>query len=112
MGATPTPREERLAKNEAVFRAANERMAAWDDRHAAGEDELYLCECSDPECRERLALTREQYEHVRADSRHFAVLNGHEIPDVEFVIEEIDNWVIVEKTPGVEETLEKSDPRA
>ena len=51
-------------------------------------EELYLCECADPECREKLALTREQYEHVRADSRHFAVLKGHEVPDVEVVIEE------------------------
>jgi hypothetical protein len=112
MGPTPTPREERLAKNEAVFRAANERMAAWDDRHASDGEELYLCECSDPDCRERLTLTRARYEHVRADSRHFAVLKGHEVPDVEVVIEEVDNWVIVEKCAEVEEVLEELDPRA
>jgi hypothetical protein len=87
-------------------------MAAWEDRHATKGEELYLCECSDSECRERLTLTREQYERVRADPRHFAVLNGHEIPDVETVIEVIDDWVIVEKPAEVEETLERLDPRA
>jgi hypothetical protein len=112
MGATPTPREERLANNEALFRAANERMADWEERHATPGKELYLCECADPECREKLALTREQYEHVRIDSRHFAVLGGHEVPDVEVVIEKIDDWVIVEKPAEVEETLERLDPRA
>jgi hypothetical protein len=112
MEPIPTPREERLARNEAVFRAANERMAGWDERHATNEEELYLCECADPECREKLALTREQYERVRSDSKHFAVLAGHEVPDVEVVIEELDNWVIVEKPVEVEDTLERLDPRA
>ena len=87
-------------------------MADWEERHGAHEEELYLCECADPECRDKLALTREQYEHVRADSRHFAVRRGHEIPDVEVVIEEIDDWVIVEKPAEVDETLERLDPRA
>ncbi len=107
----PTPREERLAKNEALFREANERMADWKERHAAHQEELYLCECADPECSERLALTREQYERVRAHSRHFAVRAGHEVPDVEVVVEAIDDWVIVEKPPEVAETLERLDPR-
>jgi hypothetical protein len=107
----PTPREERLAKNEAVFRAANERMADWKERHGAHQEELYLCECADPECRDRLALTREQYEHVRARPRYFAVRSGHEIPDVEVVVEVVGDWVIVEKPPEVAETLERLDPR-
>jgi hypothetical protein len=107
----PTPREERLANNEALFRAANERMADWDERHAAHEEELYLCECADPECREKLALTRGQYEHVRAHARHFAVRSGHEIPDVEVVVEKINDWVIVEKPPGIGANVEPFDPR-
>jgi hypothetical protein len=107
---SPTPREERLANNEALFRAANERMADWEERHVSQGEELYLCECADPGCREKLPLTREQYERVRAHSRHFAVRAGHEIPDVESVVEEMDGWVIVEKPPEVEATIEHPRP--
>ena len=42
-----TPREERLAQNEALFRAANERMAGWEEQHATSEIEVYFCECAD-----------------------------------------------------------------
>ena len=107
-----TPREERLANNEALFRAANERMADWTERHEENWEELYLCECSDPQCRDKLALTRQQYEHVRAHSRHFAVRAGHEVPDIEVVVEELDDWVIVEKPPDVDATLDRLDPRS
>lgn len=108
----PTRREERLASNEAVFRAANERMAGWNEQHAAGAVELYLCECVDPQCREKLAFTKPQYERVRSHSRHFAVLLGHESPDVESVIAREGDWVIVEKPPEVDEAIERVDPRS
>ncbi|HYH62682.1 MAG TPA: hypothetical protein VD766_12515 [Solirubrobacterales bacterium] len=107
---SPTPRETRLAKNEALFRAANERMAKWEERHDAREKELYLCECADPTCRDKLALTLEQYEHVRAHSRHFAVRNGHETPDVEVVVEEVGDWSIVEKPQDTEPVLNGPEP--
>jgi hypothetical protein len=107
----PSPREERLATNEALFRAANERMAEWKEIHEDEEHELYLCECADPGCHERIPLTREQYEHVRADSRHFAVRAAHVIPDIEVVVEDFGEWVVVEKPPEVSETVERLDPR-
>ena len=107
-----TRREERLANNEALFRAANERMADWEEQHAATETELYFCECADPECREKLALTRAHYERIRSHPRHFAVLEGHEILDIETVIHRDEGWVIVEKPAEVEDTIEPLDPRS
>jgi hypothetical protein len=108
----PTHREERLANNEALFRAANERMAGWEEQHAATETELYFCECSDPECREKLALTRVHYERVRSNPRHFALLEGHEILDVETVVHRDEGWLIVEKPPELDDTIEPLDPRS
>jgi hypothetical protein len=87
-------------------------MADWEEQHGAGEVELYFCECADLDCREKLALTKAQYERVRSRSRQFAVLAGHDIADVESVIERLDNWAIVEKTPEVGETLDRLDPRS
>ena len=106
-----TERERRLAENETLFRAANERMAGWEEQHAEGEDELYMCECAHASCRERIALSRGEYEHVRERSDHFVVLPGHEVLDVETVVERSDRWLIVEKNPGVSDIVERSDPR-
>ena len=106
-----TPREERLAENEALFRAANERMAGWEEQHAENEAELYFCECSNPECREKVRLTRAEYERVRSDSRQFALVPGHEVAEIEIVVEANDGWVLIEKKPNVGEVVEKTDPR-
>src|SRR3954454_1263241 len=65
-----------IALTEAAFRIANERMARWDERHSEGAPERYLCECASQPCRERISLTREQYEAVRSDVKRFVVVPG------------------------------------
>ena len=99
-------REERLALNEAVFRAANERMAAWEERHQTADTELYMCECADPECRDKIPLQRADYEQVRRDASHFFVAPGHDIPDIETVIETRQDWLVIEKNREVREIVE------
>lgn len=106
-----TDRQERLAQNEALFRVANERMADWEESHAEDAAELYFCECADPDCREKVSLRRSEYESVRSNSRHFFIVVGHEIPDVETVIETHGDWCVVEKDPDVSDLLKASDPR-
>ena len=104
-------REERLAQNEALFRAANERMADWEERHRIEATELYFCECANPECREKVPLRESDYERVRKDSDHFFVVPGHEVVDIETVIESHDDWALIEKAPEVREIVEATDPR-
>jgi hypothetical protein len=104
-------REERLARNEAMFREANERAKAWEERHREVEVELYFCECADPECRERVSLDKSEYERIRSDARHFVIVPGHEVQDVETVIEENEGWAIIEKAPEVTDIVEARDPR-
>ena len=104
-------REERVANNEAIFRAANERMAGWEERHAASATEIYYCECADIECRDRVELGKADYERIRSNSRHFVIVPGHEVPDIETVIEENDGWSIIEKPDEVADIVEGTDPR-
>jgi hypothetical protein len=103
--------EERLALNEAMFRAGNERMAQWEERHFGEEFEEYFCECADVECREKIKLTFTDYERVRRNSVHFLVVSGHELPDIETVIEEREGWSIIEKNPEVQAIVEATDLR-
>ena len=90
--------EKRLAMNEALFRDVNERIREISDSFGQ-RDETYdfLCECSDPECRERVVLTRAEYEHVRSESTRFVVAKGHAMPEIEAVVQQAQDHVVVEK---------------
>jgi hypothetical protein len=104
-------RAERIALTEAAFRIANDRMASWEEA-SADAAELYFCECSQLECREKVSLTREQYERLRADPQHFVVVPGHEVPDVETVVATDPAHYVVEKPDAVAHITHGADPRA
>lgn len=105
-------RDERLALNESIFRTANERMKAWEERHDHAQSETYHCECSDFECRDRVQLSAEEYEQVRADASHFVVAVGHANLDVETVVHHTDAYDVVEKDDDVAHIFLGTDPRS
>ena len=108
----PTEREERVVLNEALFRAANERAAAWEERQdRPGDAELYHCECADLDCREKVLIPASEYERVRSESSLFFVIPGHEIPDVETVIETNEHWAVIRKDPEVRRLAEETEKR-
>lgn len=111
MGDPSDVRAQRLAENEALFRLANERMADWEEQHTDEVTELYFCECADTECREKVELRRGDYERTRSDSRQFVIVPGHEMPEVEDIVERHEGWEIVAKDLKVLETVEALDPR-
>ena len=107
-------RAQRLAENEARFREINERMREG-LRDVAGDDEQlpFVCECSSNECRDTVPLTPQEYEAVRADPRDFALVPGHEVPEVEDVIAERDGrYAVVRKKPPTDAIVAARDPRA
>jgi hypothetical protein len=104
-------RSARLAANEAVFRAGNESIG----KATRGRSERtgFLCECGDPECFQRIELSDEEYEAVRSHPARFFVASGHEdVTAEEVVVEERDQWTVVEKRGEAREIVERSDPRA
>jgi hypothetical protein len=105
--------EERIARNQATFRAANERTGA-----AAGVYDLatpvpFICECADPTCTEVVGLELDQYEEIRSDSRRFLNAPGHQTAaqGVSVVVEERNGYVIVEKVAHAGEVAEALDER-
>jgi len=104
-------RSVRLAQNETVFRAANEAIEG--NRGDRGSEELtFLCECGVQTCFERIELTREEYEGVRAEPARFFVAPGHEdLTAGEFVVEETSRYTVVEKRGEERTIVERSDPR-
>ena len=106
-----TDRAEDVALTEAAFRIANERMSRWEERHRDRAEEAYLCECAARPCRERIRLTRAEYEAVRSDSRRFFVVPGHVIPELETVVETFPAYQVIEKPRALMDLLKVTDPR-
>ena len=108
-------RSARLARNQALYREVNERVRAineaFDELLPLGE---WLCECANTECLERLQLTHEEYENVRAEGNRFAVMpsKAHVFPEVEDVVERHERYWVVEKQGVAAEIAAKVDPRA
>lgn len=105
-------REDRFARNEALFREVNERVR---EAHAGEDDELigFLCECGREECTETVFLSVAEYEQVRAEPTHFIVMPGHEVGDVETPVERrAGRFVVVRKHAAEARIAAETDPRA
>jgi hypothetical protein len=104
-------RNERLARNEAMFRSVNERV---EEVVQPGPTEAidFLCECGDAECVEKITLTRKEYESIRTDGAQFAVVTGHEIPAIENVVRRADRFLVVRKHPEEAQIARETDPRS
>jgi hypothetical protein len=98
-----TTREERLAQNEARFREINESAQPQREIHGSGR---FVCECADRGCVVWVDVPDERYEAVRANPRWFIVAAGHEIPDVEEVVERGSGFNVVEKPEEVAHIVE------
>lgn len=104
-------RDERLAKNESLFRSLNENIVAIAGTLGADTPYEFVCECATKDCFERLLLTLRDYETVRENSTHFLVVAGHEDIEVEQVIADRDVYVVVEKVGVAALEAEAEDPR-
>ena len=105
-------REERLAKNEALFRVLNENIAGLAGTLGGETPYEFICECATSGCFERLVLTLREYEAVRADGTRFLVTSGHEDIEVEQVVAVHDAYVVVEKDGVAGLVALEEDPRA
>jgi hypothetical protein len=104
----------RVGLNESIFRQVNEQIGSLNRGFGAETPTMtVICECASGDCTERLEIPVADYEKVRADSRHFVVVPGHELPEFETVVDHNDRYDVVEKHEGAPaELAEKTDPRS
>jgi hypothetical protein len=106
-------REKRAARNEAISREINEGI---EEAHRSAESPGYVrmvCECTRLECTALIVISISEYEAVRTDPRHFAVLNDHVAPDVEMVVRQNERFAVVKKREGdAAEVAVEADPRS
>ena len=90
-------RQIRLARNQSLFREVNERVESVLLKFAADGPIGFVCECAIENCSSYIELEREAYEAIRANPTHFFVLRDHVFPEVEFIVDDRDTHVVVEK---------------
>jgi hypothetical protein len=84
---------ERAAAAEVNGRRVNEAI----ERGAPGAAAVFVCECGNLGCSETVELTIDEYEAVRSGFERFLVMPGHEIADIEDVIEHHGTYLVVAK---------------
>jgi hypothetical protein len=104
-------RAREVGRHQALFREVNERIEELTETFGLKDELTILCECGSGDCADRIALREDQYEQLRRIPTHFAVLPGHEIPEVERVVERHDGFVVVEKFGDSAKTAIRLDPR-
>ena len=102
-------RARRLVLNEAVFRQANEALVGFQNPEQALD---LMCECGRADCVAKIEMSRSEYERLRADTTLFAVVRGHEIAEVESVVETRAGYDVVQKHPETHDLAEETDPRS
>jgi hypothetical protein len=97
------PRVERKAKNQALFRQVNERIAETSATldSSNGDVQAFVCECSRIGCRQLVEVPVSVYSRVREDPTRFLVLSGHEDQDHEAGVEDLGRYLIVAVRPGL-----------
>jgi hypothetical protein len=109
-----TTSAERVARNGATFRQANEEIRGYAAKWEMGGPLPAICECADMTCTAIVSLTPAEYEDVRAHSARFIHVPGHEASDHGWarVIADFGEYVVVEKIGEAAEIAKQLNPRA
>jgi hypothetical protein len=90
-------RKERIEENERLFREVNERVEEVQSTFQSELDPEWVCECGDETCFEKLSVPLDEYHEVRSHDNWFLIKAGHELLDVERVVERRDGFYVVER---------------
>jgi hypothetical protein len=87
------PRADRIVQTERFFHAINDEIAGLDGHGPT----TFLCECGNPACAEAIELPTVALQRLHAEKGLFVVLDGHQIADVETVVDRSNGYLIVRK---------------
>jgi len=104
-------RDRRIGLNESIFREINERIEELATTFEVRDALDLICECADATCTSRIQMSLEDYEKLRSDATTFAVVSGHEAPDIEEIVARHNTYEVVRKTDtDAREVAKATDP--
>jgi hypothetical protein len=95
-----TGQQERIARNNSIFRDANEKIR---EKSIELDDPVeripFLCECPRESCATIVQLTPGEYEAIRRDRTYFFTSPGHEDAELPVgeVVSRLEGYVVVQK---------------
>jgi hypothetical protein len=89
-------RREAIVRNEEAARDVNEATAV-DAARGMTPGREFACECGEAACMERITMPLDRYIEIHRTENRYVVKPGHEIPDVERVIDGAAGYRVVEK---------------
>ena len=94
-------RQQRVGRNEVLFRAVNERLEGLNDVFSVVTDDTFaiVCECGDGACVEQIVIPAAEYFRIHSDRTLFVLVPGHEDVTAEAVVEDQTVYVVVRKHP-------------
>jgi hypothetical protein len=99
----------RITNAEINGRRVNEAIERGDE---GGKTAVFVCECGHIGCNSTLELRLADYEDVRSNFDRFLVLPGHEIPEVDSVVERYpEHLVVVKPEEGARASAREADER-
>jgi hypothetical protein len=107
---------ERAARNQSLFREANERIEAATTGLDGREPLPFVCECPETGCTTIVRLTAGEYATVRQDGARFCVAPGHEVREIDGVevarvVERRGTFTLMEKIGIAGEIARRLDGR-
>jgi hypothetical protein len=108
------PSAERVARNDSIFRDANEKINDAVTRYGVDGRLPFICECADPACTEIVHLDPATYEQIRANPLLFLNARGHNTAGGPYaaVVERGDGYEVIEKQGPARPIAAERDPRA
>jgi hypothetical protein len=101
----------RAARNEEVVRDVNRQIEAGAHLHGVSSEMPLHCECAQTVCLEKIELAAHVYEPILAERYRFVVVPEHVQPEVERVVEQHDNFVVVEKVGEARDQVDRDHPQ-
>ena len=104
---------ERVARNDAIFREANESIMDAAEEYGIRGGLPFICECAEPSCTTIIRVPVEEYERVRSSPTHFLNASGHDAaagPHA-VAVERRDGYDIVQKVGDAAEVAAELDTR-
>jgi len=86
-------REERVVQTEEFFRDVNDVIAGTQGSNGS----RFLCECANPLCNATLEMSGHDLQTLHSTPGCYVVLAGHDIPDLEDVVQSQNGYAIVRK---------------
>jgi hypothetical protein len=107
-------RGRRVGQNEVLFREINERLRELGEGFSlVSEEAEFVCECANSSCADRVRMSLPAYEEIRAEATRFFVIKGHEELDYERIVDDREQYLVVEKLPGGPAGIAiRDDPRS